>query len=747
MEPSARLLVNRRVLGRRQAAGIIGAVTVVVAERARLERQAETLLPGAGVRAIGIRIRVVARGRIQKPEESRVRLRALVLLPGLRRGALRVRVDLATLRVELRYYPARVGGDPAVLVLVGVLARVLDARQVLRVRLTELWLVVLIRAAVLPAGVGDRDPERFARTLGRDESRSVESGFRSGTTAIVSRQIFAVVALRLLEARSTASRGPRDWRNFRRRVPFPGSARRVPLEGEVHLRYRGGLGTRGSPHGEVHTGVVANVEVHADVVGPRGASAAGSLRPYLAVPDRHGGHVLVVLGHGEPEPQGQADTDRRRLGVVGRIVNRPERGLASPSVPPSALTAQIPGTRPLLINRTQLMRNDRVGPLIAPPRIRVYVIPVVIRARVGITPSVGATLLRRARTSVVRTVDMILRRYPVLVSRIVDVDRASRGIGTALVGRNGIPLRGLVRARTHGVTLVRVRIAAGQRVIGRGVVTVLPAGVGRPLVIGDRVAGIVRIAGVAGVARVHVRVIGHVQAERLPRLLDVVGEHGFGTVRHAVVLVDYVHRRHEATPVAALVNASGVAPTRLRVQVIDPVGQGAAARLVVGRADSSRGISIILGETARRCVRTNVRLDIIGGHLRAKHGDVAVLVFRRVSSHLCRVREALAVNRIKKFVPDARVFVRVTWVGKGTFVRFVRGLVGRGVIRHGIIAPPTVGMRPEGNGSRREVCVLLIARQVSLCSTGVICLTIFLCGYNKQHNPFRRKLNPFTHRA
>lgn len=50
-------------------------------------------------------------------------------------------------------------------------------------------------------------------------------------------------------------------------------------------------------------------------------------------------------------------------------------------------------------------------------------------------------------------------------------------------------------------------------------------------------------------------------------------------------------------------------------------------------------------------------------------------------------------------------------------------------------------MRPEGNGSRREVCVLLIARQVILCSTGVICLTIFLCGYNKQHNPFRRKLN------
>lgn len=59
-------------------------------------------------------------------------------------------------------------------------------------------------------------------------------------------------------------------------------------------------------------------------------------------------------------------------------------------------------------------------------------------------------------------------------------------------------------------------------------------------------------------------------------------------------------------------------------------------------------------------------------------------------------------------------------------------------IKKRIITPPTAVVGPKWR-TRREEDTLLIARHVILCLAVVICLTIFLRGYNKQQNAFRQR--------
>lgn len=64
-------------------------------------------------------------------------------------------------------------------------------------------------------------------------------------------------------------------------------------------------------------------------------------------------------------------------------------------------------------------------------------------------------------------------------------------------------------------------------------------------------------------------------------------------------------------------------------------------------------------------------------------------------------------------------------------------MVGGSRTGEGIVAPPAAVGGPKWRAGGEED--LLIARNVILCLAGVICLTIFLRGYNKQHNGIQTK--------
>lgn len=87
----------------------------------------------------------------------------------------------------------------------------------------------------------------------------------------------------------------------------------------------------------------------------------------------------------------------------------------------------------------------------------------------------------------------------------------------------------------------------------------------------------------------------------------------------------------------------------------------------------------------------------------------------------------------------------VNWkVHVGGVVGTIRVGVVRGArIRKRIVTPPAIVWGPKWRRTGREEDTLLIARHVILCLAVVICLTIFLRGYNKQHNAFRQDVQLF----
>lgn len=87
----------------------------------------------------------------------------------------------------------------------------------------------------------------------------------------------------------------------------------------------------------------------------------------------------------------------------------------------------------------------------------------------------------------------------------------------------------------------------------------------------------------------------------------------------------------------------------------------------------------------------------------------------------------------------------VNWkVHVGGVVGMIRVRVVRDTrIRKRIVTPPTIVWGPKWRRTGREEDTLLIARHVILCLAVVICMTIFLRGYNKQHNAFRQDVQLF----
>lgn len=96
--------------------------------------------------------------------------------------------------------------------------------------------------------------------------------------------------------------------------------------------------------------------------------------------------------------------------------------------------------------------------------------------------------------------------------------------------------------------------------------------------------------------------------------------------------------------------------------------------------------------------------------------------------------------------------IRVRWVtlvvDREVYIGGVIRMIGVRVvrdtgIRERVVAPPTTVGGPEWRRTGRKEDTLLIARHVILCLAVVICLTIFLRGYNKQHNAFRQEVQLF----